>query len=70
MTNIFEGAKWGDRFECRNGSTAVFLGIDCGMALVLNSGDIPEGWIGNYRLDGTADCEEDYDIIKRKENWQ
>ena len=34
--NLFEGAKWGDRYECRNGTEAIFLGIDCGMAQLLN----------------------------------
>ena len=68
--NLFEGAKWGDRYECRNGTEAIFLGIDCGMAQLLNCDEIPEGWIGSYELDGRADCDEEYDIVKRIGPWK
>ena len=61
--NVFENAKRGDCFKCHNGSTAVFMGFDSGMAMLLNCHDIPEGWIGPYELDGTADCGEEYDIV-------
>ena len=40
------------------------------MAQLLNCDEIPEGWIGSYELDGRADCDEEYDIVKRIGPWK
>ena len=65
---MFDGAKFGDRYECRNGQKAIFLWTDsCGTASMLMCDEIHEGYISYYEPDGTADCEEDYDIVKRLE---
>lgn len=68
MQNLFENAKFGDRYQCRNGMTAVFVSNCYGeVSMLINDDDIQEDWICNYNLDGTADCEEEYDIVKRIE---
>ena len=66
MSNVFEGAKFGDRYQCRNGMQAVFMGIGVGCAVMLiNDDDTKEDWLCNYDPDGRADCDEEWDIVKR-----
>ena len=64
--NLFEGAKFGDRYQCRNGMQAVFVNNCYGeVTLLINDDDTKEDWLCNYNLDGRADCDEEYDIVKR-----
>ena len=64
--NLFEGAKFGDRYQCRNGMQAVFVNNCYGeVTLLINDDDTKEDWLCNYDLDGRADCDEEYDIVKR-----
>ena len=63
---MFEGAKFGDRYECRNGMQAVFVSNCYGeVTLLINDDESREDWLCNYDLDGRADCDEEYDIVKR-----
>ena len=63
---MFEGAKFGDRYQCRNGMQAVFVSNCYGeVTLLINDDDTKEDWLCNYDLDGRADCDEEYDIVKR-----
>lgn len=65
MSNVFEGAKFGDKHQCRNGQTAVFLWMNSSTATTLLCDEIPEGYLGYYELDGRSDCDEEWDIVKR-----
>ena len=64
--DLFKNAKFGDRYQCRNGMTAVFIS-DCygEVSLLINDDKLKEDWLCTYNLDGTADCDEEYDIVKR-----
>ena len=69
--NLFEGAKFGDRYQCRNGMQAVFVNNCYGeVTLLINDDDTKEDWLCSYELDGTADCDEEYDIVKRIGPWK
>ena len=66
MSNLFEGAKFGDRYQCRNGMQAVFINDSYGMVtLLINDDESREDWLCDYNLDGTADCDEEWDIVER-----
>ena len=68
---MFEGAKFGDRYQCRNGMQAVFINNCYGeVTLLINDDDMQEDWLCNYNLDGTADCDEEYDVVKRIGPWK
>lgn len=65
MSNLFEGAKTGDRYELKNGQTATFLWTVCGTATMLLCDEIPEGYLGCYQPDGRSDSDEEWDIARR-----
>ena len=50
---------------------AVFIN-DCygEVTLLINDDDTQEDWLCNYNYDGTADCDEEYDIVKRIGPWK
>lgn len=70
MSNLFEGAQFGDRYQLRNGQTATFLWESCGTASMLLCDEIPEGYIGYYEPDGVSGCGEEWDIAERIGPWK